>query len=183
MPARKSTKKSVATVESGASSTTVAPPAGFMPPGGPIEIVFSFDTTGSMSGVLGEVRNKVQEVINRLFADIPGLKISVFAHGDYCDSHTYVTKYVDFTNDPKKLCHFVQTVKSTGGGDWEECYELVLRQVRENLSWTPGTQRALVMIGDAIPHDTSYPQNKDKIDWKQETNKLYKEMVSSDECF
>ncbi len=73
-------------------------------------IVFSFDTTGSMGSCIGEVRNKVTETIARLFSDIPGLKIAVFAHGDYCDSHTYVTKYVDFTNNQKKLTDFVQRV-------------------------------------------------------------------------
>ncbi len=49
-------------------------------------------------------------------------------------------------------------MKTTGGGDWEECYELVLHQVQTQLNWSPGSQRALVMIGDAIPHDTTYPQ-------------------------
>lgn len=38
------------------SKTAVATPAvGPAPPGGPIEIVFSFDTTGSMSGCIAEV--------------------------------------------------------------------------------------------------------------------------------
>ena len=159
------------------AAAAAAAAAGPVPPGGPLEIVFSFDTTGSMGGVLLQVRRQVQDIINRLFADIPGLRVAVFAHGDYCDHSNYVTKFVDFTNDVNKLCHFVETVKSTGGGDWEECYELVLRQVREELSWTPGTQRSLVMIGDAIPHDTNYTMNKDKIDWEKETNRLAQEMV------
>ena len=52
------------------------------------------------------------------------------AHGDYCDTNTYVTKWVDFTNDQKALCKFVNTVGATTGGDYPECYELVLHQVR-----------------------------------------------------
>ena len=67
-------------------------------------------------------------------------------------------------------------MKSTGGGDWEECYELVLHQARTVLNWSPGTQRALVMIGDAIPHGTSYADNKAKIDWKKETQALWQQM-------
>ena len=66
----------------------------FMPPGGPMEVMFSFDTTGSMSGCIAEVKTKVEEIITRLFTDIPGLRISVMAHGDYCDKSTYVTKFV-----------------------------------------------------------------------------------------
>ena len=63
-----------------------------------------------------------------------------------------------------------------GGGDWEECYELVLYEIREKLSWTPGTQRSLVMIGDAIPHGTSYPMNRMKLDWKVEAKKLHDDL-------
>ena len=50
MAPKKSSKK-----KSGNVSFSV--PSGPAPPGGPIEIVFSFDTTGSMSGCIKEVRN------------------------------------------------------------------------------------------------------------------------------
>ncbi len=56
-------------------------------------------------------------------------QIAVLAHGDYCDKSNYITKWVDFTHDKAALCKFVNGVSSTGGGDWEECYELVLHQV------------------------------------------------------
>ena len=49
-------------------------------------------------------------------------------------------------------------------------------QVREELSWTPGSQRSLVMLGDASPHPPSYHLNKLKIDWREEAKKLYNEM-------
>ena len=38
------------------------------------------------------------------------------------------------------------------GGDWGECYELVMKEAREKLKWSPGTNRVLVMVGDAHPH-------------------------------
>ena len=143
-----------------------------MPPNGPLEIVFSFDTTGSMYGYLEQVRARLQDMIQRLQSDIPGIRIAVFAHGDYCDSHTYVTKWEDFSNDVQKLCKFVSGVERTGGGDAPECYELVLRQARTKLSWTPGSRRALVMIGDDVPHEASFPANKDAIDWREEVREL-----------
>ena len=60
----------------------------------------------------------------------------------------------------------------TGGGDFPECYELVLREAQTKLSWTPGSQRSLVMIGDATPHEPSYPLNRQKIDWRKECTEL-----------
>ncbi|KAH3864088.1 uncharacterized protein LOC127866744 [Dreissena polymorpha] len=144
-------------------------------PNGNMEIVFSFDTTGSMSSCLAEVRGRVSDMVQRLQTDIPGIKVGLFAHGDYCDAHTsYVTKFVDLTNDLPKLVDFAKTVGSTGGGDSDECYELVLHEVRTKLSWTPGTQRALVMIGDCNPHEPSYKQNTLKLDWRKEADALGK---------
>ena len=46
-----------------------------------IELVFSFDTTGSMSRVIQEVREKLKEMVRRLLADIPGIRIAIIAHG------------------------------------------------------------------------------------------------------
>ncbi|XP_065930600.1 uncharacterized protein [Magallana gigas] len=143
-----------------------------VPPGGPMEICFSFDTTGSMSSSINAVKENVQELILRLQTDIPGLRIAVFAHGDYCDKNSsYVTKHIDFSTDLKELCNWVKNVESTGGGDSDECYELVLHGV-QSLSWTPRSQRALVMIGDANPHGVNYPDNKLRLDWEVELDKL-----------
>ena len=160
-----------------------------MPPGGPIEIVFSFDTTGSMSYYIEKVRSKVTTIITRLLDDIPFLRIAVFAHGDYYDYEKYVTKHIDFTRDVDKLCNFVKGVEGTNGGDWQECYELVLQEVRTKLSWQPGSQRTLVMIGDSVPHDVAYYKKQGKytagksvIDWKEETKRLHDEIVSYIQC-
>ena len=77
------------------------------------------------------MRKRVEETATRLFREIPGIRIAVFAHGDYQDKpQTYDTKWVDFTSDKKKVCDFIKNVSSTCGYDSDECYELVLRQVR-----------------------------------------------------
>lgn len=148
-------------------------PAVPLPPGGLIEIVFSFDTTGSMSSCIAEVRGRVGDMIQRLQADIPGIRIAVMAHGDYCDAHNYVIKWIDFGASLPELSDFVQNISGTGGGDFDECYELVLARVQTELSWTPGSQRSLVLIGDATPHPESYYKGKDeKLNWKEEAKKL-----------
>ena len=82
-----------------------------------------------------QVRRKVAETIRRVFQDIPNIRVAVFAHGDYQDKDsTYDTTWVDFTTDENKLCKFVKDVSATCGFDYEECYELVLRQVELILS-------------------------------------------------
>ena len=110
--------------------------------GGKVDVVFSFDTTGSMYACLAEVRRGVKEAIRRLKADVRDIRIAIIAHGDYCDAHgSYVTKMIGFTEDETLLCNFVQTVGATGGGDADECYELVLKEARTKLKWRPGSTR------------------------------------------
>lgn len=142
----------------------------------PIDIYFSFDTTGSMYPVLAEVRRKVEQTIRRLFAEVPDLQIGLIAHGDYCDRNsTYVTKHCDLTDNVTKLTDFVKNVSSTGGGDYPECYELVLHEAHTQVKWREGSKRVLAVIGDAPPHavtDQYGGNNPMKLDWRKELAKL-----------
>lgn len=135
-----------------------------------IEVVFSFDTTGSMYPCLTQVRRKIKETVTRLLDEIPGIRIGIIAHGDYCDEGTtYVTKILDLSGDVEEICNFVQNVEPTGGGDAPECYELVLHQA-QSLSWTATNSKTLVLIGDDIPHAPA--QTPQKLNWRQEVKKL-----------
>ncbi|NES78928.1 MULTISPECIES: vWA domain-containing protein [unclassified Okeania] len=135
-----------------------------------IEVVFSFDTTGSMYPCLTQVRRKIQNTVTRLMLEIPGIRIGIIAHGDYCDRHsTYVTKRLELSQNIDAICNFVERVGKTGGGDAPECYELVLHQA-QSFAWTRKATKSLVLIGDDIPHPPS--QNPQKLNWREEVNKL-----------
>lgn len=138
----------------------------------PIEVLFSFDTTGSMYPCLTQVRRVVKETVTRLFRDVPDIRIGVIAHGDYCDAgSTYVTKLFDFSTDKDEIRKFVTQVEPTGGGDAAECYELVLHQAR-TFSWSAGKKKVLVLIGDDVPHGKNEAQNTKKLDWRNELKLL-----------
>lgn len=78
------------------------------------------------------MRNKIEQTVTRLLSEVKGIRIAIFAHGDYQDKpQTYDTKWLDFTSDEKAITSFVKNVSSTCGYDSDECYELVLRQVLE----------------------------------------------------
>ena len=135
-----------------------------------IEVVFSFDTTGSMYPCLTQVRRKVKETVTRLMKDMPGMRIGIIAHGDYCDKNSsYVTKIFELTDNVQKICDFVQNVGATGGGDLPECYELVLHEA-QSMKWLPHTKKAFVLIGDDVPHGPN--ENPKKLNWRTEVEKL-----------
>jgi hypothetical protein len=135
-----------------------------------IEIVFSFDTTGSMYPCLTQVRRNLKNTVSRLLDEIPGIRIGIIAHGDYCDAkETYVIKKLDLSGDVDRICDFVQNVEATGGGDAPECYELVLHETQA-LSWSSSDSKTLVLIGDDIPHAPA--QTPQKLNWRKELEKL-----------
>ena len=45
--------------------------------GSPLDLVFSFDTTGSMYSCLAEVRKNLENMITRILTDIPNIRIAV----------------------------------------------------------------------------------------------------------
>jgi hypothetical protein len=136
-----------------------------------IDVVISFDTTGSMYPCLTEVRQNVEGLINQLFVDVPNIRIGLIAHGDYCDGARMYSS-VDLTDDRSKLVSFIRRAERTSGGDAEECYEYVINRVR-SFSWAAGKSRAFILIGDDVPHGPSYPDNKGRLDWRNELKILH----------
>lgn len=138
-----------------------------------IDVCVSFDTTGSMYPCLTQVRRYIGEMVGQLFKDIPDLRIAIISHGDYCDEgNPYTVQMLDFSKDEEKIKNFVTQVAPTYGGDAPECYELVLREARTSLSWESGRGKALIIIGDDVPHGPNEKQNKQKINWRNELGLL-----------
>lgn len=137
-----------------------------------LDVVISFDTTGSMAGVLGQVRKRSKELVERLFKEIPELHVGVMAHGDYSDAKTkYLLRKVDLTDDKQAVLKFIKSVPATFGGDSPEAYEYALHEAR-SLAWRDGVGRVLVVIGDEVPHGKNYKGNKDHLDWRVELQAL-----------
>ena len=145
------------------------------PTADPIDVVVSFDTTGSMYPCLTQVRREVGNLVKRLFKNIPNLHIGIIGHGDYCDGKDVITT-LDLTDHEAKISDFVGSVPSTYGGDAPECYELVLNRVR-GLKWRSGKSKVLVLIADDVPHGPSYPENKENLDWRNELGLLLEQGI------
>ena len=118
-----------------------------------MDLVISFDDTGSMSSVRNQVRSEVTSLCTQLFDLIPDLNIGIIIHNDYCDKDILVK--LPLTSDKKSIVSFVNCTTSGYGGDADECYELVLHELH-NFNWRDGVPRAAIMIGDCNPHKPGY---------------------------
>ncbi len=139
---------------------------------GIVEVLVSFDTTGSMYPCLTQVRKEVEKFTKNLFKDIPNFRMGLIAHGDYCDDgNTYVIKTHELSTDQSSLIKFIRHCGNTYGGDAPECYELVLHSARA-FNWTAGKNKVLVLIGDDVPHKQNEAQNYKHLDWRNELDCL-----------
>ena len=138
-----------------------------------MDLLVSFDTTGSMYPVLSQVRREVEQFVKDMFTEFTDLRLGIIAHGDYCDKDDpYTIRVMDFTRDEERLCDFVRSTAKTYGGDADECYELVLNTAYKELDWRDDADKIMIMIGDASPHSVNYNMNKGRLDWRKEADNL-----------
>lgn len=146
------------------------------------EIVFSFDTTGSMGQALKETQKNIVEITNRLFDTVTDLRVGVIAHTDYCDPASSVLQVKPLGDDRKSIVEWVNTVQFGTGGDFPENYEEVLEYCNDQMNWTAGSHRVLVIIGDSIPHEPAETlsqmrlygrPNPRAIDWREQLDKCW----------
>lgn len=135
-----------------------------------LDLVISFDTTGSMRHCIGDVRSRVTQFCEKVFKEIKDLKIGIVAHGDYCDGKDWY-RQVDLTDDQNMIRGFIQTAPNTGGGDSPEAYEMVLKKVQE-MKWRKKSQKILILIGDELPHERTERGYETVPCWRTEAQKL-----------
>jgi hypothetical protein len=136
-----------------------------------LDIVFSFDTTGSMYSYLEEVQRNLSEIIFEIKTAIPNSLLGVVAYGDYCDEGTtYLTKTLHLSNDINQIKKFVTEIERTGGGDLPEALEVAICK-SVDLKWRHLSKKAMVIVGDAPPHGV-IDEMINQINYKVETSKL-----------
>jgi hypothetical protein len=120
-----------------------------------------------MSSVLKGLRKNLEATIKKLFTDVPDIRIGLIAHGDYCDMPKFFWS-LQPTKNQEAIIAFIKNAPGTGGGDFPECYELVIHEAIK-MDWKAAT-RVLVVIGDANPHEQGYQYENHQvgIDWQQE---------------
>ena len=156
---------------------------------GVLDMVIAFDTTGSMSCYIEAVKRHVTELIPKLFAANPNLRLGIVAFGDYCDMPSKdnfgkAYQVLNLTNDVEKIISFVMKAKNTSGGDVDEFYELVIKKIVEETDWREGSTKAVLLIADSNPHRVGYSYYdrvvKNQIDWREEAKKAAEKGIKFD---
>ena len=116
-----------------------------------LELVFVFDSTGSMGAVLQAAKDRVAKMVDVLQELVPYARIGVITYRDHGRDETYLLRKVMLSRDFYRAMNFMQTVYAQGGGDEPEAvYDGLREAIRQK--WSPTARRMVILIGDAPPH-------------------------------
>jgi hypothetical protein len=152
-----------------------------LPPSSPKgDVVFLFDTTGSMQWIITSMQQKAIEIMSNIQAVIPDTAFGVASFADYPNTYTsygYTNTYglqsgsdvlgrqtsdypyrqeIDITSDTSQVSEVINSMVFGTGNAIQDFPESYSRAIFESLhfSWRDGAKHIVVLIGDAPPHSS-----------------------------
>lgn len=135
------------------------------------DVVFAFDLTGSMGGIIDTAKAQATDIMTALDATGVDIDYGVASYMDYpaaYDSCGYAETYGDasygdyaysldqaVTSDRPAVQTAINALVIGYGADGPQDYTRVLYEsyADTNIAWRPGAMRILVNFGDNVPHD------------------------------
>jgi len=127
-----------------------------------LDLIFVIDTTGSMVDDIANVKASATTIVNAIDSRISDYRVAVADYRDfpiepYGGSGDYPYNAVlPFSTDKDSIIDGIHSISLGWGADWEESvYSALIRAIyTEDLgSWRNGVKKAVVLMGDAPPHD------------------------------
>ena len=114
-----------------------------------LDIVITFDSTGSMQGEIDQVKDQIERIGAVLFALVPKTRISICTYRDQGDA--YVVKGLPLTDNLGEIVLFLRDIQASGGGDDPEAVDDGLQWSIEKNSFRPRARKVVLLFGDAPP--------------------------------
>lgn len=117
-----------------------------------LDVYLCFDTTGSMSSYIREVRAQIDTVVGSLLSEKSQIRISINGVGDHCDGANCLQLY-DLSSNPAEVRGALDSIVMTSGGDEPEAYECLALALAQHIpTASAGRRRAVVLVADSVPH-------------------------------
>ncbi|NLY18187.1 MAG: VWA domain-containing protein [Clostridiaceae bacterium] len=136
-----------------------------------LDILFAYDLTGSMAGIINAAKSSTVQLINKLEELGIDINYGVVSYMDYpnsYDSYGYSATYGSaeagdyayrldqpITDDTTAVLNAINALTLGDGADTPQNYTRIFYESYSapNISWRDGAKRVLLNFADAIPHD------------------------------
>ncbi len=115
---------------------------------GKADVVFTIDTTGSMWGPIGNVKNNINAVVDKLKINKVDVRLGLVEYRDIYADGKYSTKDHGWFQDTDSFKKAVNNLYANGGGDWEESAVDGLEKSR-NKDFRSSVNKYIILITDA----------------------------------
>ncbi|MEU8194926.1 vWA domain-containing protein [Microbispora amethystogenes] len=119
------------------------------------DIAFLIDTTGSMGGVISNVRTNANTILSNVASAQPDAQFAVAEYKDAGDATPFRVAQ-NLTANQSDVTNGINSLAASGGGDFPEDGINGLFQVASGaVAFRPNSTRIVLLIGDAPSHDPS----------------------------
>jgi von Willebrand factor type A domain-containing protein len=116
-----------------------------------LDIVLCFDSTGSMSGEIDQVKRQIERIGTTLVTLVPKARISIVTYRDQGDD--FVAKGMPLTGNIQDVKSYLSRIEAGGGGDQPEAVDEGLRWSSRQNQFRPAARKVILVFGDAPPHE------------------------------
>jgi hypothetical protein len=141
------------------------------------DVMFVFDTSGSMGGELEEAQKEMLAVMSHVNAALPDVRYGVAEVRDFSPSpYTFEEEEAgvkpwqldqSLTGDLSAVQKAIEPLKAAGGGDGPESYGRALWETDTNptVGWREGAQHVIILVADNVPHDNNLNEGLPESAW------------------
>jgi len=124
-----------------------------------LDIVFVFDSTGSMGGVILQVKTRIRELIRVVTTLVPDARLGLVTYRDHkeydLDDYQFTVKHLPLQKADEdglqKLQSFLRETEAYGGGDVPEAVCEGVKTAIQKCSWNRRAVKVIIVFGDAPP--------------------------------
>lgn len=144
---------------------------------GHTDVMFVFDTSGSMGSALEEAKAEIQEVMANISATLPNVdyglaEVRDYGGSSYDEEEPEIEPWkldVPLTSDTASVSDAISGLSAMGGGDGPEAYGRALWETDTNpeVGWRPEASHVIVLVADNVPHDNEVNEGIPEADWAE----------------
>jgi len=124
-----------------------------------LDVVLVIDGTDSMRLVMDDVKARMTQIVRAIHRLVPVARVGIVVYGGEGEP----IDMQPLTLSPAKLEAFLGSIRTKGGGEWEENLAGAVQTAVLRMDWKPEAHKVIVIVGDAPPRADEFASLLDTI--------------------